>query len=79
MEITFTEEKKFTREQVEALFLSVGWISAQYPTRLFKALQNSSTVITAWDGEKLVGLVRAIDDSELVAYMHYMLVHPNYQ
>lgn len=79
MEITFTEEKKFTREQVEELFLSVGWISAQYPTRLFKALQNSSTVVTAWDGDRLVGLVRAIDDSELVAYMHYMLVHPAYQ
>ena len=40
---------------------------------------HSSTVITAWDGERLVGLVRLIDDSELMAYMHYVLVNPAYR
>lgn len=33
---------------------------------------NSSTVITTWDGGRLVGLARLLDDGELVAYMHYM-------
>ena len=55
--IVFTEEKKFTREKVQELFLSVGWISGQYPARLYKALMNSSTVFTAWDGDRLVGIV----------------------
>lgn len=79
MEITYTEEKKFTQEQAQQLFLSVGWISGKYPTRLYKALMNSSTVITAWDGPHLAGLVRVLDDSEMVAYMHYVLVDPKYQ
>lgn len=79
MEIVFTEEKKFTKEAVQELFLSVGWVSGQYPTRLHKALMNSATVLTAWDEERLVGLVRLLDDSELVAYMHYVLVNPAYQ
>ncbi|MDO5388145.1 MAG: GNAT family N-acetyltransferase [Clostridia bacterium] len=79
MNIEYTEEKKFSMEDVRELFLSVGWVSGKYPTRLYKALLNSSTVITAWDGERLVGLVRLLDDSELVAYMHYVLVHPLYQ
>ena len=77
--IVFTEEKKFSREDVQELFLSVGWISGQYPGRLYKALMNSSTVVTAWDGDRLAGLVRVLDDSEMVAYMHYVLVHPAYQ
>ncbi|MCD8367635.1 MAG: GNAT family N-acetyltransferase [Clostridiales bacterium] len=77
--ITYTEQKDFTAEQVQALFLSVGWVSGQYPTKLHKALMHSSTVITAWDGDTLVGLARVLDDSELVAYMHYVLVHPDYQ
>ena len=47
MEIRYTEEKCFTKEQVQELFLSVNWISGQYPSRLHKALLNSSTVITA--------------------------------
>lgn len=78
MKITYTEEKKFTQDEVQRLFLSVGWVSGQYPSRLYKALMHSSTVITAWDGDRLVGLVRLIDDSELVAYMHYVLVDPAY-
>ncbi len=78
MTITYTEEKKFTVDQVQNLFLSVGWISGQYPTRLYKALMNSSTVITAWDGDRIVGLVRLLDDTEMVAYMHYVLVEPGY-
>ena len=78
MNITYTEEKKFTQDQVQALFLSVGWISGQYPQRVYKALMHSETVITAWDESRLVGLARLIDDSELVAYMHYVVVHPDY-
>lgn len=77
--ITYTDKKIFTQQAVQDLFLSVGWISGKYPCRLYKALLHSSTVLTAWDGDQLVGLVRLLDDSEMVAYMHYVLVHPNYQ
>ena len=60
---TYTEEKKFTKEQVQQLFLSVHWISGNCPERLYKALMNSSTVLTVWDNEKLVGLTRVLDES----------------
>lgn len=36
-------------------------------------------MITAWSGDRLVGLVNAIDDSELTAYVHYLCVNPEYQ
>ena len=77
--LKYTEEKIFTQEQVQELFLSVNWISGKYPERLYKALMNSSTVLTAWDDEKLVGLVRVLDDTEMLAQIHYVLVHPDYQ
>lgn len=48
--IKYTEEKTFTQDQVQELFKSFGWISAEYPQRLHKALMNSQTVLTAWDG-----------------------------
>ena len=77
--LKYTEEKKFTQEQVQELFLSVNWISGKYPERLYKALMNSSTVLTVWDDEKLVGLTRVLDDSEMLAQIHYVLVRPDYQ
>ena len=77
--LQYTEEKCFTQKQVQQLFLSVHWISGNYPERLYKALMNSSTVLTVWDGEKLVGLTRVLDDTEMLAQIHYVLVHPDYQ
>ncbi len=77
--IKYTEEKRFTQEQVQKLFLSVNWTSGNYPKRLYKALMNSSTVLTAWDEEELVGLVRVLDDTEMLAQIHYVLVRPDYQ
>lgn len=76
---TYTEEKKFTKEQVQQLFLSVNWISGKYSERLYKALMNSSTVLTVWDEKKLIGLTRVLDDSEMLAQIHYVLVDPDYQ
>lgn len=78
MAITYTDEKRFTAEQTERLFSLVGWESANYPERLHKALMGSDTVFSAWDGERLVGLARVIDDGEMVAYMHWVLVDPEY-
>lgn len=75
----YTEEKIFTQEQVQQLFLSVNWVSGNYPKRLYKALMNSSTVLTVWDGNFLVGLIRVLDDTEMLAQIHYVLVHPDYQ
>lgn len=77
--LIYTEEKKFTKEQVQQLFLAVNWVSGKYPERLYKALMNSSTVLTVWDDEKLVGLIRVLDDTEMLAQIHYVLVHPDYQ
>ncbi|EXZ04384.1 MULTISPECIES: GNAT family N-acetyltransferase [Bacteroidales] len=79
MNIEYKETKNFTEKEIEELFLSVKWLSGKYPSRLIKALKSSSFVVTAWDGNKLVGLIRALDDGEMVVFLHYLLVHPDYQ
>lgn len=47
MDIRYTDKKSFTMEGVQNLFLSVKWGAGEYPNRLYKALMNSSTVVTA--------------------------------
>lgn len=79
MSVKYTDAKNYKTQDLQGLFQSVGWLSANYPERLKKALDNSETVFTAWDNERLVGLVNAIDDSELTAYVHYLCVNPLYQ
>ena len=42
-------------------------------------MRNFETVISAWDGDKLVGMTCTMDDGIMTAYVHYLLVRPNYQ
>ena len=79
MAITYSETKAFNREALQRLFLSVGWESGRYPDRLVRAMRGSTHVVSAWDGDRLVGLVRALDDGATVAFLHYLLVDPAYQ
>ena len=69
----------FTEQQIEKLFLSVEWESGRYPDKLVKAMQGYSTVISAWDGEDLVGMICAMDDGIMTSYVHYLLVDPRFQ
>ena len=61
------------------LYKANQWSSADKPQKLYKALTNSHTLITAWDQSVLVGLGNAISDGYLVVYYPHLLVHPDYQ
>jgi GNAT superfamily N-acetyltransferase len=78
MNIEYKETHDFTREQLEELFLSVEWSSGHYPDKLVIAMKNFKTVISAWDGDKLIGMICAMDDGIMNAYVHYLLVNPKY-
>ena len=77
--ITYSNTKIFLMGDLQRLFLSVGWESGNYPDKLVRAMRNSTHVVSAWDGNRLIGLVRALDDGETVAFLHYLLVDPAYQ
>ena len=79
MSITYKETHDFTREQLEELFLSVNWSSGYFPDKLVTAMKNYETVISAWDGDKVVGMACAMDDGIMPAYVHDMLIRPEYQ
>ncbi len=79
MQIKYYDLKEFTTNQLQELFLSLNWDSGNYPEKLQIALKNSSTVYSAWDEGKLVGLMNCLDDGSMTAYFHYLLVRPEYQ
>jgi GNAT superfamily N-acetyltransferase len=77
--IDFRFDKELPEDQVIALYTSLGWSSAEKPKELLKALANSHSVISAWDGKKLIGLANSISDGYLVVYYPHLLVKPEYQ
>ena len=77
MDITYKETHTFTEKELEKLFLSVDWSSGHYPDKLAVAMENFKTVYSAWDNDKLVGLICAMDDGIMNAYVHYLLVNPD--
>lgn len=77
--IEYKQTKKFEKEEIERLFLSVGWTSGKHPDKIVRGLEASSTVISAWDEGRLIGLIRGLDDGETVGFIHYLLVDPAYQ
>ena len=69
-------------EQVIQLYNSVGWLA--YTTglqkkKLQKAIQNSTYVVTAWKGNKIIGLARCISDDVSIFYLQDILINPEYQ
>jgi ribosomal protein S18 acetylase RimI-like enzyme len=79
MSINYKQIKDFKKEDLQELFLSVQWDSGNYPDELKDAIFNSHKVISAWDGEQLVGLINSLSDGVMTAYFHYLLVRPAYQ
>ncbi len=79
MAITYLYDKEVEPNSIRDLFLSVNWSLGDKPDKLQRAFSHSDKVITAWDGEKLVGLVNSIADGSLTAYIPYLLVNPDYQ
>ena len=78
MNIEYKDTKEFSKEELENLFLSVEWSSGHFPDRLVIAMRNFKTVYSAWDGEKLIGMICAMDGGVMNAYIHYLLVNPDY-
>ena len=78
MNIEYKDIHNFECEELERLFLSVEWSSGHFPDKLAVAMKNFNTVSSAWDGNKLVGMICVMDDGIMNAYVHYLLVDPDY-
>lgn len=79
MTITYRDTHAFTPAALQRLFLSVEWSSGHYPEKLSQAMQHFETVYSAWEGDCLVGMICAMDDHVMTAYVHYLLVDPRCQ
>lgn len=80
MSITYKTDIKPTAQQIIDLYNSAG---LKRPTddaeRIGKIYENSNLVITAWDGDLLVGVSRTITDFYYTSYLADLAVKLEYQ
>lgn len=77
-EYNFT--KTLSAEKVEELYIDSGWTNYTNDLpKLMRGIENSLDVISAWDGDILIGLIRTIGDGETIIYIQDILVLKAYK
>ncbi|WP_125764040.1 GNAT family N-acetyltransferase [Companilactobacillus hulinensis] len=78
--IDYKENTEIKRTDLEQLYLSVGWFAYTLDMDILEnAVNNSLSVITAWQDDKLVGLIRAVGDGVTILYVQDILINPEFQ
>ncbi|HEM6404186.1 TPA: GNAT family N-acetyltransferase [Streptococcus suis] len=78
--ITYRQNPQLDFQAVLEIYDSVGWTNyTDRPTMLQKALEHSLLVLAAFDGDRLVGLLRAVGDGHSIVFIQDILVLPTYQ
>ena len=62
MNIEYKDVHEFNTEELKRLFLSVEWSSGHFPDKLVTAMKNFKTVYSAYDGDKLIGMICALSE-----------------
>jgi GNAT superfamily N-acetyltransferase len=67
-------------ERLADLFRAVGWYrKANDVPRLARMLEGTTQMVSAWEGERMVGFARAISDQAYNGYISSVAVHPRWQ
>jgi ribosomal protein S18 acetylase RimI-like enzyme len=73
------EYTEYRESEIIRLYDSVGWTAyTADPEKLRKGFENSLIVLAAYDGEELVGIIRAVGDGYTVVYIQDILVSPGH-
>lgn len=78
--IIIKEDVMPSTEELLYLYNDVEWHAyTADKINLKKAIDNSLKVVTAWDDEKLVGLIRVVGDGHTIIYIQDILILKSYQ
>ncbi|WP_243458064.1 GNAT family N-acetyltransferase [Sporosarcina sp. Te-1] len=80
MMISLRSSKEIKVNQLEKLYNDVEWYAYTKDIAVLQqALLQSLDVISAWDGDELVGLIRIVGDGLTIIYIQDILVLNAYQ
>ncbi|AQW23140.1 GNAT family N-acetyltransferase [Clostridium perfringens] len=78
--LVFKEDIILNVEDILYLYNDVGWNSyTKDIDSLIKSIKNSLKVISVWDKDLLVGLIRVVGDGHSIIYIQDILILQKYQ
>ena len=78
--LVFKEDIILNVEDILYLYNDVGWSSyTKDIDSLIKSIKNSLRVISVWDKDLLVGLIRVVGDGHSIIYIQDILILQKYQ
>lgn len=77
--ITFKQGRVDAEQVVELLRASGMNRPVDDMNRIRRMLAGADLILTAWDADRLIGLVRALSDFSWATYISEVAVHPDYQ
>ena len=74
------EYKIFNEAEILRLYRSVGWTAyTDQPEVLRKGFENSMLTLAAYEGNQLLGIIRAVGDGHTIVFVQDILVCPEHQ
>ncbi len=74
------EYKNYKEQEILNLYSGVGWTAyTDDPDALKAGFQNSLLTLAAYDGDRLLGVIRTVGDGYTIVYIQDILVFPEYQ
>ena len=74
------EYKEYNEEEILRLYKAVGWTAyTENIAASRKGYQNSMLTLAAYEGEELLGIIRAVGDGATIVFVQDTLVFPERQ
>ena len=74
------EYKNYQEEEILDLYTAVGWTAyTEDAAALRQGYEHSLLVLAAYEGNNLLGIIRAIGDGATIVFVQDILVRPEYQ
>ncbi len=70
----------YNEKEILNLYSSVGWTAyTSVPDKLRKGFKNSLLTLGAYEGDKLIGIIRVVGDGSTIVLIQDILLYPEYQ
>ena len=74
------EYKTYNEPEILRLYASVGWTAyTDHQDVLRKGFENSMLTLAAYEGNQLLGIIRAVGDGHTIVFVQDILVFPEHQ